>query len=861
MGTRGLLFVRCRGRYFVYYNHFDSYPDGLGSAIVQEIPEDPDKYREWLQIMRARYSELATQYEERCLPVSVKGDQYESTDSLAERYMGSFLSVDDRLENSPLQIVMPDVEIWFIEWTYTLDLDREIFTVDNALHFKFIKVPRYDRWIRYIGKDSYDRRAFKTSTPKEIIGDVTCIPQFNRASRDRYKTLNPEIVPPRSLVPDSKEVVIHREALFWIVFSLTHRRYSPILDQFLPEWDSNSFGFRELAFAFLSITAGEMSFEYPESLNRNYSREGYFLIPEANLHIGQQSLLPRFLHESHAPGLEPGAAPKETTYWMNNAIIHLVTRTDLVDVEEAAVAEVVEFGLNAGVNSFYAMVFSILDVVLVRVQTNQDGIVHVRRSPLMALVHFNDKNSRFANGPRSRDSGPSEATTSVTEKESEDEISSQSESVEFEDEKDGEIATTIVKESYEDEDFTFSMMLRFFDAASREHLAGEASRRVPNEIMSTVMEFSDVRTHQMLRKTSACCQQLGNSRIRLNDYYAIVGADRRQAPEQFIIEDLRTGERITSTVSYSSKSYHHLANVKSSIELNPVIGIADANSTRMTIIDTVSFYLSNLSASDPKYTEKIELPWYEQYSYTGGFANTGTDNKLFELPTYLYPGSFENAWGQYITALIRSGENSAYRFVMLNNAKWQCLLPPRYRQLRMDHLFCNGLQAFVRHPDDESPMEWEQTINYTVVQLGLTEFSRRREQNVKGRPILVAFGTNARLFYYVYRRDETPAVPANPSSYSVRVAESCTKSDGRHRLVELYPGDSPLNIRDPEDRAKLEDWLMTFRGNEDFGTEWDPITESRKRVGCDDSRTTAGQEESGAGDEDAQEGEGEEASD
>ncbi|KAH8428122.1 uncharacterized protein LDX57_005827 [Aspergillus melleus] len=758
---------------------------------------------------------------------------------------------------------MSDVEIWFIEWTYTLDLDREIFTVDNALHFKFTKIPRYDRWIRYIGKDSYDRRAFKPSTPKEIIGDVTCIPQFNRASRDRYKTLNPEIVPPRSLVPDSEEVVIHREALFWIVFSLTHRRYSPILDQFFPEWDSNSFGFRELAFAFLSITAGEMSFEYPESLNRNYSREGYFLIPEARLHIGQQSLLPRFLHESHAPGLEPGAAPKETTYWMNNVIIHLATRTDLVDVEEAAVAEVVEFGLNAGMNSFYAMVFSILDVVLVRVQTHQDGIVHVRRSPLMALVHFNDKNSRFANGPRSRDSGPSEATTSVTEKESEDEISSQSESddVEPEDEKDGEIATTIVKESYEDEDFTFSMMLRFFDAASREHLAGEASRIVPNEIMTTVMEFSDARTHQMLRKTSACCQRLGNSRIRLNDYYAIVGADRRQAPELFIIEDLRTGERINSIVSYSSKSYHHLANMKSSIELNPVIGIADANSPRMTIIDTVSFYLSNLSASDPKYTEKIELPWYEQYSYTGGFANPGTDNKLFELPTYLYPGSFEDAWGQFITALIRSGENSAYRFVMLNNAKWQCLLPPRYRQLRMDHLFCNGLQAFVRHPDDESPVEWEQTINYAVVQLGLTEFSRRREQNVKGRPILVAFGTNARLFYYVYRRDETPAVPANPSSYSVRVAESCTNSDGRQRLVELYPGDSPLNIRDPEDRAKLEDWLMTFRGNEDFGTEWDPITESRKRVGCDDSKTTADQEESGGGDEDAQEGEGEEASD
>lgn len=45
MGTRGLFFIRCRGRYFVYYNHYDSYPEGLGAAIVFEIPRDPEKYR------------------------------------------------------------------------------------------------------------------------------------------------------------------------------------------------------------------------------------------------------------------------------------------------------------------------------------------------------------------------------------------------------------------------------------------------------------------------------------------------------------------------------------------------------------------------------------------------------------------------------------------------------------------------------------------------------------------------------------------------------------------------------------------------------------------------------------------------
>lgn len=45
MGTRGHFSIRCRGRYFVYYNHFDSYPEGLGDAIINLIPVDPDEFR------------------------------------------------------------------------------------------------------------------------------------------------------------------------------------------------------------------------------------------------------------------------------------------------------------------------------------------------------------------------------------------------------------------------------------------------------------------------------------------------------------------------------------------------------------------------------------------------------------------------------------------------------------------------------------------------------------------------------------------------------------------------------------------------------------------------------------------------
>lgn len=45
MGTRGFIVHRVRGRYYVTYNHFDSYPTELGRILVAGIPDDPEKFQ------------------------------------------------------------------------------------------------------------------------------------------------------------------------------------------------------------------------------------------------------------------------------------------------------------------------------------------------------------------------------------------------------------------------------------------------------------------------------------------------------------------------------------------------------------------------------------------------------------------------------------------------------------------------------------------------------------------------------------------------------------------------------------------------------------------------------------------------
>jgi hypothetical protein len=54
MVTRGFKVYRHKGRYYVYYNHYDSYPEGLGLELLHEIPRNVSKeeFEGWLRKTR-----------------------------------------------------------------------------------------------------------------------------------------------------------------------------------------------------------------------------------------------------------------------------------------------------------------------------------------------------------------------------------------------------------------------------------------------------------------------------------------------------------------------------------------------------------------------------------------------------------------------------------------------------------------------------------------------------------------------------------------------------------------------------------------------------------------------------------------
>ncbi|KAJ7033442.1 hypothetical protein C8F04DRAFT_1104747 [Mycena alexandri] len=161
MGTRGYRVYRHKGYYHVHYNHYDSYPSGLGVKVASEVPlGDEEVYQKWLKKLREALDHHFEQNRE--LIGTESGAYYISTEA-------------------------PSNDLW-IEWMYEIDLDHEVFLVDSRPLFALNNMPATeDSFIEYIGFDSYGNRSYKSSTPiKHIYNWKSTPPKVDDQVIHRY---------------------------------------------------------------------------------------------------------------------------------------------------------------------------------------------------------------------------------------------------------------------------------------------------------------------------------------------------------------------------------------------------------------------------------------------------------------------------------------------------------------------------------------------------------------------------------------------------------------------------------------------------------------------------------------------------
>ncbi|KHN95824.1 F-box domain, cyclin-like protein [Metarhizium album ARSEF 1941] len=369
MGTRGLIIVRFNRRYYVRFNRLDSYFEGLGASIVAGIPADPDEYRAWLDKERAKYAALEKKLED---------EVYELRDGVDSIPRGFYNFLEFPSE-------LPLLDNLDAEYTYITNLDQEILTMNQGIHWKLANIPRKDNlWLRSIADSVYVGKPTicLETCPEEYVAS----PALPAPSDNMEMDINFRLVVPAASVEGG------RSMLLAYLLARVFEAYQRQITQFALEWAADSFPFRELVFALVSIASGKARLNPcvpgPEVMELCADR----VWAET---ADKEPPVP-FGTMFHRPGEPPGASPSETIYWLDDVLVCLTRMPDGESVTRA-----VDYGWDEGFGHFQIVILSVFDVVFAEVSPGDDDLPFVKVTARMPLSPIR-KHHCVSSHPRER---------------------------------------------------------------------------------------------------------------------------------------------------------------------------------------------------------------------------------------------------------------------------------------------------------------------------------------------------------------------------------------------------------------------------------------------------------------------------
>lgn len=393
MGTRGLRIVKYRGRYWIFYNHYDSYFEGMGDSLVGIIPTDPEGYQKWLLAQRAFFEKWDNLLQKK---LCIHPDQLLDLDG-----EGSYREVwkemfDERLEEDEPTHDPGSLDI-YIEYIYTFDLDLEVFSIDNSAHYRLDQIPRDGKWMKAVFKDDEGHRFVHPKyAPAESLANLTVENgDFSVDALPFWNSLNTREVKPKA---SSRSIV---SKMRWKLFKLFRWTQQDNLSVTLLGWTSDSLPFRELVFCLLCLAAGGSNLAVVDErrIIDPYCEERYAGMVLGCKPDGDRELISSVGVGYHMQGQPTGSSPHAAKYWFEGALVCLVPRLEQPDVLKKAISDAVRYGREGCCrNSFNALLISIEHLVLLR--SFLDG--RVEHSPLMPLVSIGmhrsmDAHQRYGN--------------------------------------------------------------------------------------------------------------------------------------------------------------------------------------------------------------------------------------------------------------------------------------------------------------------------------------------------------------------------------------------------------------------------------------------------------------------------------
>lgn len=290
--------------------------------------------------------------------------------------------LDWDLHELPTAVWNGDDDFW-IDWTYLVDLDSELFIVNNWIVFNLWNIPR-DRWTEAFGVDE-----FSFELCPEASAGISQARYFTNADEPQgfcvtiYRQHAVSWVNPRRI----NEPLPLRQLFMLAIFHQFITSQSSLFSDYLLATVYDSFAFREVAYAVLSFATGKFYLDTPSRYIGSYTREkstGFLVDMDDE---GEPILMPIFGSGCHTEDEEPGSSPSEPIFWFQDVLISLIPNNAFDLDIDAIIGKAILFGRASGRDNFQIVLFSIENAVLLEVYDSP--VAKIRRSEIIPICDPN----------------------------------------------------------------------------------------------------------------------------------------------------------------------------------------------------------------------------------------------------------------------------------------------------------------------------------------------------------------------------------------------------------------------------------------------------------------------------------------
>ena len=365
---------------------------------MDSIPTDPEQYQKWLQSQRdffAKWNSLLNEF------LTIQPEDMRKLLSDEPQKALFFAAFDERLQaNAPPYYASGGNDGYdWIEWTYTIDLDRELFSVAHGAHFTLNKIP--DEWIKALTSDiKRDIFLLPQLVPAESIGTLILDPPSFTSSA-HHENLQMRLVKPKNSDQPLRSYLT-RTRLRWMLFNIIQKSQQSDLSVALLSWHAQDLPFREFVFFILCLASGGdyLALLDERCMKMPYSGAMYLGMTTEDSSNPDIELATYLGVGYHMAGLPIGSAPEETKYWFEGALICLIPRLNCPGILEQAITNAIKYKrAQCTKSSFNAVLISIEHLVLIK--SFSDGTVdHTEVLPLILITSHLSEDPRARYGDR-----------------------------------------------------------------------------------------------------------------------------------------------------------------------------------------------------------------------------------------------------------------------------------------------------------------------------------------------------------------------------------------------------------------------------------------------------------------------------